>query len=81
MLPLRHQAAYLAAGTWHTGKGTVVRLAHMQSAHLVNALLQALAAQAGPEVVEPLAQAVADRGLEQAAYAEIERRQNRNSVR
>ena len=71
----RDQAAFLAAGTWHTGRGTVVRLSEMHPAHLVNALVGALAAGEPEGITRPLAQAVVDRGLVAAAEAEVRRRE------
>ena len=73
----RNQAAFLAAGTWHTGRGSVVRLAQMHPAHLVNAFVGALAAGEAEDITGPLAQAVVDRGLVEAAEAEAARRQAR----
>ena len=70
----RDQAAFLAAGTWHTGRGTVVRLAEMHPAHLVNAYLAALAAGEPEAVTGPLARAIVARGLAEAAWAEAARR-------
>lgn len=77
----RDQAAFLAAGTWHSGRGTVVRLDQMHPAHLVNAYLGCLAAGEPEVITGPLAAAVVRRGLAEAALAEAARREARYGSR